>query len=72
MFGPSFAKKVADEINKIREDPEAYSKKITDYIKYFDGNILRLPHESGIETQEGKQHMKKPQNFFPKLQNYPH
>ena len=43
---------MADEINKVRADPEAYSKKIRDYMKYFDGNILRLPHESGIETQE--------------------
>ncbi len=70
MFGPSFAKKVADEINKIRDDPQAYSQKITDYIKYFDKKILRLPHESGIETQEGADAYKEAAEFLstaPKL-----
>ena len=71
MFGPSFAKKVADEINKIRADPEAYSKKITDYIKYFDGKILRLPHESGIETQEGKKAYEEAAEFLSKAPKLP-
>ena len=71
MFGPSFAKKVGDEINKIRADPEAYSKKITDYIKYFDGKILRLPHESGIETQEGADAYKEAAEFLSKAPKLP-
>ena len=71
MFGPNFAKKVAQEINKIREDPAAYSQKINDYIKYFDGKILRLPHESGIETQEGADAYKEAAEYLstaPKLE----
>ena len=71
MFGPSFAKKVADEINKIRADPQAYSQKINDYIKYFDGKILRLPHESGIETQEGAEAYKEAAEFLSKAPKLP-
>ncbi len=71
MFGPSFAKKVADQINKIREDPEAFSQKINDYIKYFDGKILRLPHESGIETQEGADAYKEAAEFLSKAPKLP-
>ena len=71
MYGPSFAKKVAEEINKIRADPEAYSQKINDYIKYFDGKILRLPHESGIETQEGSEAYKEAAEFLSKAPKLP-
>ena len=71
MFGPSFAKKVGDEINKCRADPEAYAKKITDYMKYFDGKILRLPHESGIETQEGADAYKEAAEFLSKCPKLP-
>ena len=70
MFGPSFAKKVADEINKIREDPQKYSETINGYLKYFHGKVLRLPHESGIETQEGPDAYKEAAEFLataPKL-----
>ena len=71
MFGPSFAKKVAEEINKIRADPESYSKKITDYLQYFHGKVLRLPHESGIETQEGPDAYKEAAEFLSKAPKLP-
>ena len=71
MYGPSFAKKVAEEINKVRTDPEAYSQKINDYIKYFDGKVLRLPHESGIETQEGSEAYKDAVEFLSKAPKLP-
>ena len=71
MFGPSFAQKVADEINKIRADPIAYSQKVAEYIKYFDGKILRLPHESGIETQEGSEGYKEAAEFLSKAPKLP-
>ena len=71
MYGPSFAKKVAEEINKVRADPEAYSTKINDYIKYFDGKVLRLPHESGIETQEGSEAYKDAVEFLSKAPKLP-
>jgi uncharacterized protein YkwD len=64
MFGPSFAKKVADEINKIRADPQSYSEKITGYLKYFHGKVLRIPHESGIETTEGPDAYKEAAEFL--------
>ena len=70
MFGPSFAKKVADEINKIRADPQSYSEKINGYLKYFHGKVLRIPHESGIETTEGPDAYKEAAEFLttaPKL-----
>jgi hypothetical protein len=71
MFGPSFANKVAEEINKIRADPESYSKKITDYLQYFHGKVLRLPHESGIETQEGPDAYKEAAEFLSKAPKLP-
>ncbi len=71
MFGPSFAKKVADEINKIRADPQAYSQKLTDYLQYFHGKVLRLPHESGIETQEGPDGYKEAAEFLSKAPKLP-
>ena len=64
MFGPSFAKKVSEEINKICVDPESYSKKITDYLQYFHGKVLRLPYESGIETQDGPDAYKEADEFL--------
>ena len=71
MFGPSFAKKVGDEINKCRADPHPYAKKLTENMKYFDGKILRLPHESGIETQEGAAAYKEAIEFLEKCPKLP-
>ena len=71
MFGPKFAQRVAEEINKARTDPESYAKKINDSIQYFYKNLLRLPHESGIETQEGPKGYKEAAEFLSKAQKLP-
>jgi len=64
MFGPKFAQKVADEINKARTEPEFYAKKISDSVQYFYKNLLQLPHQSGIETQEGPKAYKEAIEFL--------
>jgi len=48
----SFNKKVLDEINKIRKDPNAYAEKLLWYKQYFKGNYLSLQGKP-IETIEG-------------------
>ena len=71
MFGAGFAKKVIDEINKLRENPEPLSKKITEYMSYFKGKILTLPKEAGIETTEGKDAYKEAADFLAKAPKLP-
>ena len=52
----SFEEDLVKEINELRTNPKAYTKKIQKYISYFDGNLLNLPgSEASIETQEGPQ-----------------
>ena len=71
MFGPGFAKKVLDEINKVRPDPESISKKLIDMQKYFKGKILNLPKEAGIETTEGKDGYQQAADFLAKAPKLP-
>ena len=71
MFGPKFAQKVADEINKARTEPEFYAKKISDSVQYFYKNLLQLPHQSGIETQEGPKAFKEAAEYLSKAKKLP-
>ena len=49
-----FYKKLIDEINKVRKDPNAFAEKLLGYKQYFEGNFLVLPgSDSKVETQEG-------------------
>ena len=49
-----FYKKLIDEINKVRKDPNAFAEKLLEYKQYFEGNFLVLPgSDSKVETQEG-------------------
>ncbi len=49
-----FYKKLIDEINKVRKDPNAFAEKLLGYKQYFEGNYLVLPgSDSKVETQEG-------------------
>ena len=49
-----FYKKLIDEINKVRKDPNAFAEKLLEYKKYFKGNFLVLPGSiDKVETQEG-------------------
>ena len=49
-----FYKKLLEEINKIRTDPNSFAEKLLGYEQYFEGNFLVLPgSDAKVETQEG-------------------
>ena len=71
MIGPGFAQKVIEEVNKIRLNPKTYSNKIRGYLSCFQGNVLRIPKQPGLMTQEGPSAYKEAADFLlslPKLQ----
>ena len=71
MIGPGFAQKVIEEVNKIRLNPKTYSNKIRGYLSCFQGNVLRIPKQPGLMTQEGPNAYKEAAEFLlslPKLQ----
>ena len=71
MLGPGFAQKVIEEVNKIRLNPKTYSNKIRGYLSCFQGNVLRIPKQPGLMTQEGPAAYKEAAEYLlslPKLQ----
>ena len=71
MLGPGFAQKVVEEVNKIRLNPKTYSNKIRGYLSCFQGNVLRIPKQPGLMTQEGPTAYREAADFLlslPKLQ----
>ena len=71
MLGPGFAQKVIEEVNKIRLNPKTYSTKIKGYLSYFQGNVLRIPKQQGLMTNEGPTAYREAADFLltlPKLQ----
>ena len=71
MLGPGFAQKVIEEVNKIRLNPKTYSTKIKGYLSYFQGNVLRIPNQQGLMTNEGPTAYREAADFLltlPKLQ----
>jgi hypothetical protein len=71
MFGPGFAQKVIEEVNKIRLNPKTYSTKIRSYLSYFQGNVLRMPKQPGLMTKEGPAAYREAADYLlslPKLQ----
>ena len=48
-----FCLNVIEEINLARKDPQQYSSKVRKYAKYFKGEVLRIPEQTPIMTQEG-------------------
>ena len=45
---------IISEINKVRTQPKLYSKKIENYLKNFEGNILKIPNKKNkLITLEG-------------------
>ena len=53
MFNAGFAQKVIEEVNKIRLNPKTYSNKIRGYLGCFQGNVLRIPKQNALMTNEG-------------------
>ena len=48
------ASSIISEINKVRAQPKIYSKKIENYLKNFQGNVLALPNRKNkLVTLEG-------------------
>ena len=71
MIGPGFAQKVIEEVNKIRLNPKTYSNKIRGYLSCFQGNVLRIPKQPGLMTNEGPAAYREAADFLlslPKLQ----
>jgi hypothetical protein len=71
MLGPGFAQKVIEEVNKIRLNPKTYSNKIRGYLSCFQGNVLRIPKQPGLMTEEGPAAYREAADFLlslPKLQ----
>ena len=55
----NFNQELLDEINLLRTNPRRYSKKVSKYIDYFKGNVLRIPGtNSGVQTEEGPEAFK--------------
>ena len=47
-------KEIIEEINKLRENPSLYAKKVEEYSTYFNDKIFKLPSLNiKIQTQEG-------------------
>ena len=54
MSATASEKEIIEEVNLLRSNPAAYASKIENYIKYFDGQILKIPDINiQIRTQEG-------------------
>jgi uncharacterized protein YkwD len=48
-----FCQKVLEELNFVRKDPQTYASKVRKYAKYFKGEVLRIPEQTPLMTQEG-------------------
>ena len=69
MIGPGFAQKVIEEVNKIRLNPKTYSNKIRGYLSCFQGNVLRIPKQPGLMTNEGPAAYREAADFLLSLPN---
>ena len=61
----SFCKKIFDEINSARKDPNLYAEKVLKYVEYFDGTTLKIPGKTAyISTKEGAEAFKELADFL--------
>ena len=59
------ASSIISEINKVRAQPKIYSKKIENYLKNFQGNVLALPNRKNkLVTLEGANGFKESIQFL--------
>ena len=47
------AKQVFEAHNKVRKDPKSFIPKLEEKLKYFEGNLLKIPGKIALRTQEG-------------------
>ena len=58
-------KEIIDYINSLRSNPSKFAEKLEEYIKYFDGLIIKIPGINvQISTQEGDEAYKEAINFL--------
>ena len=69
MFNAGFAQKVIEEVNKIRLNPKTYSNKIRGYLSCFQGNVLRIPKQNALMTNEGATAYREAADFYYHYQN---
>ena len=61
----SFDKQLVDEVNELRSNPKKYADKISKYLDYFEGNVLKIPsRKAGIQTHEGPKAYKEAINYL--------
>ncbi len=46
-------RKIFDEINAVRKDPQTYLPYLQEYKKYLNGKVIQFPNAVGLETFEG-------------------
>jgi uncharacterized protein YkwD len=53
LFLAALQMQMINEINLVRTDPKGYAKLLTNRLRYYEGNLLELPGQIPIRTQEG-------------------
>lgn len=48
------ARGVLTEMNRVRTDPQGYANYLESILPYYQGTVLRVPGESGLQTREGR------------------
>jgi hypothetical protein len=67
-----FSYEVIQELNTLRTNPKIYANYLQEEIKYFTGNLLKLPGEnSNLRTQEGPAAYEEAINFLLKVKPVP-
>lgn len=66
MVDKDYVKNILNELNLVRTDPKSFAAKIRNYEQYFKGNILRIPGQNGIKTNEGYAAFKEAAEFLEK------
>ena len=70
-FKKEFCCKVIEEINLLRKDPASYAAKIRKFAKYFKNQILKVPEQLPILTNEGAKAFKECADFLDKIDPVP-
>jgi hypothetical protein len=60
-------KEIIDYINNLRSNPSKFAEKLEEYIKYFEGQVMKIPEINvQISTQEGDSAFKEAVEFLKK------
>lgn len=65
----SFNQQLLAHINEARTKPKDFATKLRSYEQYFKGNVLRIPNQTGIMTNEGFKAFEEAANFLDKAES---